>query len=252
MADLDDATAIEFFHLAFLQVLQGRLSQSGYILKGGTNLRYFFESARYSEDIDLDVTGIQPWKLEDTVDGLLEAPALKVLTRGGRLAVDSFSKPKQTETTQRWKVALRRSGHEALLRTRIEFSHRRIDERHILESVSARVVAPYALRAPSVRHYTAEAAVEQKVAALAERSETQARDVFDLELLLRPNAYLTSALPATLCELAAERALELPFAAFRDQVLPFLDPHVVELHASPATWEKIRSFVVESLLEGRR
>lgn len=45
---LTDAQIIEFFHLAFLQVLQARLNQTRYVVKGGANLRYFFESLRYS------------------------------------------------------------------------------------------------------------------------------------------------------------------------------------------------------------
>ena len=51
---LSDAQLIEAFHLAFLQVLQARVQQEHYVLKGGANLRYFFDSVRYSEDIDLD------------------------------------------------------------------------------------------------------------------------------------------------------------------------------------------------------
>jgi hypothetical protein len=222
---------------------------SRYVLKGGANLRYFFESVRYSEGIDLDAAGIERWELEDKVDGVLGASALPVLLRGGGLAVEGFSKPKQTETTQRWKIALTLAGRNEPLRTKIEFSRRNGDDRHVLESVPARVVAAYALRSPSVRHYDAQAATEQKVEALAGRSETQARDVFDLELLLRPNAELAAALPAALREPAAERALGLPFAAFRDQVLPFLDPEAAELYVDPATWEQIRGYVVERLLQ---
>ena len=243
-----DAQAIELFHLAFLQVLQGRLNQDRYVLKGGANLRYFFESVRYSEDIDLDAAGIERWELEEKVDGVLGSPALSVLLRGGNLAVASFSKPKQTETTQRWKVALNLAGRGEPVRTKIEFSRRNGDDRHILESVPGRIVAPYALRSPSLRHYEAESATEQKVEALAGRSETQARDVFDLDLLLRRQPGLAAALPAALRQRAAERALGLPFAAFRDQVLPFLDPEVVELYTGPDAWEQIRSFVVERLL----
>jgi hypothetical protein len=252
MNGLRDAQAIELFHLAFLQVLQGRLNHDRYVLKGGANLRYFFESVRYSEDIDLDAAGIERWELEEKVDGVLGAPALPVLLRGGGLAVDGFSKPKQTETTQRWKVALALAGRNEPLRTKIEFSRRNGDDRHVLESVPARIVAAYALRSPSVRHYDAQAATEQKVEALAGRYETQARDVFDLELLLRSKPELAAALPAALREPAAERALELPFAAFRDQVLPFLDPEVAELYVDPATWEQIRGFVVERLLEAEQ
>jgi predicted nucleotidyltransferase component of viral defense system len=248
-AQLLDAPAIELFHLAFLRVLQGRLNQDLYVLNGGANLRYFFESVRYSEDIDLDTHGIEVWKLEETVDGVLEGSALRMLLRGGALAVAEISKPKQTETTQRWKVGLSVRGRDLPLRTKIEFIRRNGDKRHILEAVPNRIVAPYALPSPSLRHYRAEAACEQKVEALEDRNETQARDVFDLSLLLRRDPALAVALNPGLRERAAERALELDYRAFRDQVLSFLDPEIAELYNDPASWEELRGFVVERLLE---
>lgn len=58
------------------------------------------------------------------------------------------------------------------------------------------------------------------------RSETQARD-------------------------AAYRALRLPFAALRDQVLPFLEPDVVELYDTEAAWEQMQTFVAEKLEEAQ-
>jgi predicted nucleotidyltransferase component of viral defense system len=249
MPDLRPAQLIEFFHLAFLQVLQARLDQSTYVLKGGANLRYFFESARYSEDIDLDAGGIATWALAERVDGVIASPVLGRLLRSGGLTVSEFSKPKQTETTQRWKVALATTGQRDPVRTKIEFSRRNGDTRYLLEPVPGEVVAPYALRAPSVMHYTAEAAVEQKIEALAGRSETQARDVFDLDLMLRrqPPVQIVSAAPVR--EQAAARALDLPYDAFRDQVLPFLDADVAELYADAGTWTQIQGYVVERLLE---
>jgi len=249
MPELRDAQVIEFFHLAFLQVLQVRLDQACYVLKGGVNLRYFFESVRYSEDIDLDAAGIEPWELEETLDGVLGSRPLAVLLRSGGLAVGGVTKPKQTGTTQRWTVSLAVSGRPEPVRTKIEFSRRSGDGRHILESVPGRVVAPYALRSPSLRHYGAEAAIEQKVEALAGRSETQARDVFDLDLLLRRRPIAAGTIDAQTLGRAGERALELPYAAFRDQVLPFLDTEVAELYDDPATWIEMRTYVVERLLE---
>jgi predicted nucleotidyltransferase component of viral defense system len=53
---LSPVQTIEFFHIAFLAVLGTRLDSARYVLKGGANLRYFFGSQRYSEDIDLDLT----------------------------------------------------------------------------------------------------------------------------------------------------------------------------------------------------
>lgn len=246
--ELREARVIEFFHLAFLLVMQVRLDQACYVLKGGANLRYFFESVRYSEDIDLDAAGIERWELEEKLDGVLESAALAFVLRTGGLAVSGFTKPKQTETTQRWKVRLAVSGRDEPARTRIEFSRRNADDRHTLESVPGRVVAPYALRSPSLRHYSAEAAIEQKIEALAGRSETQARDVFDLDLLLRRQPIAAGTVAGELGERACERALELPYAAFRDQVLPFLDAEIAELYTDPATWEQLRTFVVERLL----
>lgn len=251
MPEIRDAQAIELFHLAFLQVLQARLDQARYVLKGGANLRYFFDSLRYSEDIDLDADGIEPWALAEKVDGVLTSPAIDAVLRSGGLAVDAFTKPKQTETTRRWKVSIAVSGRDKPVRTKIEFSHRNGERRHILEAVPGRIVAPYALRAPTLRHYTADAATEQKVTALAGRSETQARDVFDLELLLRRQPLAAGAIDALILNQASERALGLPFEAFSDQVVPFLDPEVAELYDDPATWEQMQLFVAERLLEAR-
>ena len=250
---LTDAQVIEFFHLAFLQVLQARLDQSRYVLKGGASLRYFFGSLRYSEDIDLDAVEIEPWKLEAKIDEALSSPAIGILLRSGGLALDQVTKPKQTATTQRWKPMVTAAGRRSPVRTKIEFSHRSADPRRVLEAVPERVVAPYALRPPTTLHYTADAAIEQKVTALAHRSETQARDLFDLELLLRqnPEAVTAGAIAPNTLDLAVERAFELPFQAFTDQVVRFLDAGIVELYDSPNAWRSMQAFVAERLMELR-
>lgn len=253
MAALSPAQAIEAFHLAFLGVLRQRLDPSRYILKGGANLRYFFDSVRYSEDIDIDVIGISGWVLEEKVDGLLQSPALAITLRGSGLAVatDEVSKPKQTDTTRRWKVPILAKGRSAPHRTKIEFSNRNGEQRYRLDAVPARVVAPYGLRPPSVQHYLEGPATEQKVLALAGRSETQARDVFDLDLLLRKSPLAPGAVDAGIRRVAAERGLELPYGAFADQVLPFLDPEVAEVY-DETSWQQMQSFVIDALLEEDR
>jgi predicted nucleotidyltransferase component of viral defense system len=246
-----DAQVIELFHLAFLQVLQARLDQARYVLKGGANLRYFFDSVRYSEDLDLDADEIEPWALAEKVDDVLGSPTIDAVLRSGGLAVDGFTKPKQIETTRRWKVSIAVRGRHDPVRTKIEFSHRNGERRHILEPIAGRIVAPYALRAPTVQHYTADAATEQKIEALAGRSETQARDVFDLDLLLRRRPLAATTIDSQILRHAAQRGLDLPFGAFRDQVLPFLDPEVAELYDATATWEQMQLFVADGLLEAQ-
>ncbi len=251
MQKLSDAQVIELFHLAFLQVLQTRLDQARYVLKGGANLRFFFDSARYSEDIDLDIAGVEPWALTEKVDAALNSRPMEFILRSSGLKVVGFTKPKQTETTKRWKVSVGTSGGSNPIRTKIEFSNRNGEQRHLLEAVPGRIVDPYALRSPTVQHYTGAAATEQKVEALAGRSETQARDVFDLDLLLRREPLASGFLDPQVLSEAADRAIELPFAACRDQVLPFLEPEVAELYDSAASWEQMQIFVADKLTEAR-
>ena len=47
----------EIFHLLFLEQLLKLSDPNLFVLKGGLNLRFFFNSPRYSEDMDLDVLG---------------------------------------------------------------------------------------------------------------------------------------------------------------------------------------------------
>lgn len=249
----NDAQLIEFFHLVFLQVAQGRLDQARYVIKGGASLRYFFGSVRYSEDLDLDAIDMEPWQLEEKVDLILSSPAVGLLLRTGGLSLGGLSKPKQTATTQRWKLWVTVPGRQEPVRTKIEFSHRQADPRRLLESVPQRVVAPYALRPPTMQHYSAAAAIEQKIHALAHRRETQARDLFDLELLLRrhPDAPDAKQMDADDIQAALDRVFDLPVQAFQDQVVPFIEPDAAELHGHRGFWEQAQTFVAERLMELR-
>ncbi len=232
-------------------MLGSRLDPARYVLKGGANLRYFFASERYSEDIDLDLIRPVPWSLEDQVDAALSSPALRSLLAIGDLILAEHTGAKQTETTHRWKVGIQAPGGSALARSKVELSNRDGDGDYVLASLPDAVVEPYALRPPSVQHYDVAAATVQKVAALAGRPQTQARDVFDLELLLRRRPLVKGAIDAALIEAAVERVLEQDYAAFRDQVLPFLDSGAAELVASPGAWEQIQTFVVDRLEAAR-
>jgi predicted nucleotidyltransferase component of viral defense system len=232
-------------------VLGSRLDPARYVLKGGANLRYFFGSERYSEDIDLDLIRPVPWGLQNQVEAALASPALRSLLALGDLILAEHTGTKQTETTHRWKIGIQAPGSAALVRSKVEFSNRDGGGSYALASLPRAVVEPYALRPPSVQHYDAAAATAQKVAALAGRPQTQARDVFDLELLLRRQPLTKGMLDAALLEAAVERALEQDYAAFRDQVVPFLEPGAAELVSSPSAWEQIQTFVADRLEAAR-
>lgn len=251
MVEPSRAQIAETFHLGFLDVLSQRLDPARYVLKGGANLRYFFRSLRYSEDIDLDLIEPSPQNLEEKIDRILESGPLSALLRLAGVAVVDYSKPKQTETTRRWKIGVAASEGSRQVRTKIEFSLRGDDPRRRLEAIPSSVVDSYALRSPTVQHYIGDAPTEQKIAALAGRTETQARDVFDLELLFRQHGPPAASIDGEIVRAATERALELPFAAFRDQVLPFLESDAVELYDSEAAWEQMQTYVATTL-EGLR
>jgi len=251
--ELSNAQIIELFHIAFLDVLSRRFDKTRYTLKGGANLRYFFDSIRYSEDIDLDLNGPAPWSMVEKVDKVLDSATLDAILRVAGISIAEATTPKQTETTRRWKLGLAIEGREELVRTKIEFSGRDREEGlFAVEAVPQRIVAPYGLRTPLVQHYLGESMSEQKVLALARRSHVQARDVFDLDLLLRRYALSgEAAIAAEDIEAAIGHALELPFDAFRDQVLPFLEPEVAADYEDPETWAAMQTFVAGELEEAR-
>ena len=45
---------VELIHLVLLDLLGRKVDKKQYALKGGCNLRFFFKSIRYSDDMDLD------------------------------------------------------------------------------------------------------------------------------------------------------------------------------------------------------
>ena len=121
MPPITEAQTIECFHLAFLQVLLRRMNPGNVAVKGGANLRYFFDSHRYSEDIDFDVVAGEAWKLSEVVDETIEGPALSGILRTTGIRVAHTNKQKQTSTTQRWKLLLATPAIKQPVSTKIEF-----------------------------------------------------------------------------------------------------------------------------------
>jgi hypothetical protein len=245
---------VEAFHLALLRVLESKLPRGSFAVKGGVNLRAWFGSLRYSEDLDLDLLRGEVFEVRERVGAVLAAPALRDILRSLGLAVTRSSAPKQTTTTQRWKIGLAQAGRGMPLHTKVEFSRRGGDDEHALDPVLAEIARPYGIPAPTVHHYTAGAALRQKIGALAGRRETQARDIWDLDHLLRTTGADPRPLPArTRAALpdALDRVAELPFEAFRAQVVPFLAPEHQDAFGSRESWQRMQELVIDRLLEMR-
>jgi predicted nucleotidyltransferase component of viral defense system len=244
-----DKQTIELFHLLFLQQLAARLDKRLYALKGGSNLRFFFRSVRYSEDLDLDVQTTARETLRKNVNQILEFQGFTQILRSHRVAVSFISEPKQTETTQRWKIHLHLEDRGFELPTKIEFSRRGLGEGIAFEAVDPEVTRLHRLRPTLTTHYTLETAFIQKIEALIHRSETQARDVFDLKLLLDAGAKGT-ALPRALRKnlaTACENAISIRYDDFKGQVVAYLAPEYQEFYDTRAAWETLQEVVIKKL-----
>lgn len=238
----------ELFHLLFLRALVAKgEDKSLFALKGGCNLRFFFGSVRYSEDMDLDVAVIAKETLRNKVDRLLRSPALTAPLKAHGLTIVETSAPKQTETTQRWKVGLRRDGEELPIRTKVEFSRRDAITGTKFEAADREVLRPYGLTPVLATHYTADTAIRQKIHALAARTEPQARDVFDLSMLLARSDAAGLTLDATAqkwLDDAIDRATGLSFDEYASKVVAFLEPSQAEVYADRSAWDATQEDVV--------
>ncbi len=245
----------EIFHLEFLRWLSRRLKVQYYALKGGSSLRFFFKSIRYSEDMDLDVKQVRVDILKDIVMKILSSKSFSesFIPFGiVDLVSPDISKAKQTETTQRFKVHLiTKSGEE--LFTKIEFSRRGFKGQVIVESVSPAILQTYKLPPLLVPHYNLQSLIIQKIDALVARSIVQPRDIFDLYTLSTqykpdPAGVRDFKVNQNILSRASENILDVGFRQFRDTVLSYLLPDDRILYDSSDLWDKIKLEVANFII----
>jgi predicted nucleotidyltransferase component of viral defense system len=243
--------SVEMFHLVFLRALVAKGEDKALVaLKGGCNLRFYFGSVRTSEDIDFDVVVMGRGTLKNKVDRLLRAPTVVAPLRTRGLEIVDFSAPKQTDTTQRWKIGLRLEGVDAPIRTKIEFSRRDAIVGATFESTGKELLRPYGLTPILATHYTTHAAIAQKIHALAGRTEPQARDLFDLGQLVARSDALDLVLDADQKRWitpALERAIGISFDEHKSKVVAYLEPAQAEIYEGRATWQAMQEAVVAYL-----
>jgi predicted nucleotidyltransferase component of viral defense system len=245
----NDRQAIEIFHLLFLRAFGARVNKALFCLKGGCNLRFFLKSIRYSEDMDLDIETMAPGTLTNNVNRVLGAESFAQSLRAQGLEITRATQPKQTPTTQRWKMTLRVLESGAEIPTKIEFSRRGLDAGRTLEPVDAELIRGYRLYPVIVQHYSVDAALAQKVAALALRDQVQARDVFDLKLLLDAGGGNTELPTRATAHLAAaiDNAIAVDYDAFSGQVLAYLEPEYQDHYRGRKAWNVLQDQVVAGL-----
>ena len=251
---LTDTQLREIFHFSFLDRLLKVSDPHIYVLKGGVNLRFFFHSPRYSEDMDIDVLAGSVDTLKKNGYKILQDAAFKrsLLTYGiADIVINDPAKAKQTKTTQRFRFNLITTADQRLP-TKVEFS-RRINhiDNYVTEMVDTEIAREYRKVSYYCQHYPGEDVVFQKIQALAGRPATQARDVFDLGLLqaggyassIKSNTNLTKELR----EKASEALMSLTFDDFKGHVLEFLDTDNRARYDSSRAWEQLQGTILELL-----
>jgi predicted nucleotidyltransferase component of viral defense system len=243
----------EFFHLQFLRYLSSKLALRPYAVKGGVCLRFFHRSPRLSEDIDLDIDPqVQGKTLQNSVDSLLENRgfASNFLSRG--VTAIEFRKPKQTETTQRWKVDLRIIGG-TLLSTTVEFSRRSAIPQSVQGTPGPELLRDYKMMPFAAKYYAAEEIALQKIQALAAANRNAVRDLFDLRHLFETQGVearsLRPHLDSQTIDQADEKIALFTRQDFREQVSPFLPETLAALYEDAREFEKLKEDVQTRILE---
>jgi hypothetical protein len=237
--------AIERFHLEFLRALSSQIDAGLYVVKGGGNLRLCLGSVRCSENLDMDVHKIAPRTLANNVNRVLKDRLPKALLPTG-LSIRQFSAPKQTETVQRWKATL--LVGVSPVSTKVEFSRRGLDAGIVKELVSPQIAQVHQVSPFPLPHYGIAPAVRQKAAALAGRTLTQARDIFDLHFLFsqRGKTFLKNVSAGVLAK-AAENALSISYRDYLGQVVAYLPPEEKAAYEPKAVWTQMQESVFGAL-----
>lgn len=241
----------EIFHFCFLEHLLFISDPKIYILKGGVNLRFFFNSSRYSEDMDIDVMAGSVTTLKKNGYKILNDNGFrrKLQTFGiENLIINDPIKAKHTETTQRFKLKIITSSGEPLP-TKIEFSRRKKIPTlytHKFDRINTEIAHKYKRLSFLCQHYTGETAIIQKIEALSGRTQAQSRDVFDIFILMlggHANGLDLGKLDPKLISRSKEAVSLLSYKDFKGQVLEFLDKAEYTKYSHHENWIEIQKKV---------
>ena len=247
----------EIFHIEFLRWLGRKVKLKYYAIKGGTNLRFYFNSFRYSEDIDLDIYGVGIEALKDIVLKILQTPSFQDAFKPfgiEEVVPPDIARAKQTETTQRFKIHLITFAGEDLF-TKVEFSRRGLKGKVVIQPVSDSILRVYKLPPLITPHYNIQSAIIQKIGALAARPVIQARDIFDLYILssqYKPAKTKEMKINGAKLTKAYENVFEISFEQFRDTVISYLSAEDQTTYNSSALWDEIKLRVANLIDEFRR
>jgi hypothetical protein len=119
------------------------------------------------------------------------------------------------------------------------------------DSVDANLIRTYELTPILASHYQREDAYVQKVIALATRRQVQARDVFDLHLLLTSgvDTSLVYDKVANYVDKAKDNIWTVSYDMFKSQVVSYLHPDYQAQYSSSDLWDSM-ILTLANALEG--
>jgi Nucleotidyl transferase AbiEii toxin, Type IV TA system len=246
---LSAAAAREAVHLLILQEFAKVDRGEAVVLKGGVNLRLFFGSVRYSEDMDLDGDPHQREAIRGCIKRVLgDGTLVRGLQKIGIRGLDPGEGPnKDTETTFRYKFGvIMRGDIRYPTKVEVSFRDRYPGDQNVIEVPDSRFFQAYGLEPGPVCRYRRNAAVRQKIDALGGRREAQARDVFDLGVLVRGNlddtllTFIAAGLGRDRLEEARDRTFTITFDEYEGRVLEFLDEGERLLYGTKDRWHNFQ------------
>ena len=202
--------------------------------------------------MDLDIVSqIRVETLRNAVDSVIDGRAMLATLRPAGVTGLKVTKPKQTETTQRWKVALQLNGGDSLP-TKVEFSRRSSQIKYSNGLPDGQLLKQYKMAPFAAQYYDAAQMSAQKIRALAAPTRNALRDLFDLHHLLfslgtKPDEIAALVEEATILA-AAEKVLTFTFEDFQEQVLPYLTAELIPLYEGSDTFDRQKDEVSNALL----
>jgi hypothetical protein len=249
--------AREAVHVLLLRELNQVVGGSATTLKGGVNLRLFWRSVRYSEDMDLDGDSEFSMAIRSRIRSAIEeGRLLRDLRLLGLRGIDPGEGPnKDTDTVFRYKFNVL-GGGDVRYSTKVEVSFRPRHPADVVEQGPAdrSITDRYLPRASTINvsHYGRLAAKRQKLVALSGRTIVQARDVFDLHVLglhERQSDWseLAAQVDASTLASGLDRALEISYPEFEGQVVEFLSDEARRVFGDRLAWEGIQLMVAQGI-----
>lgn len=210
------------------------------VLKGGFAMRVLTGSARYTKDIDLAASPSLP---ATVIQGFIRK-ALADIRNTGLIQNLIVTEPKQTDTTQKWKIGGTVNSQE--IHFTIELSRRNEISSEFLEKVSYRGTASGNATVP-LTCINLTKMCEAKFDCIKNPNREAPRDIYDLFLLISMDVKPTikaiqSYGQGVLDEMRNyiwDKLDKMDYHLAREKLLTFMPPEVAK-KVTEGTWEDIR------------